>query len=577
MSIGSSFQWPQYPTAMAATRLVNKGVVVVASIGNSGTSGLYAAGAPGLGEKVIGVASFDNTHDLLPYFTITPDNAKLGYGAATGAPPPPTSGSEPMARTGTVTSSADGCAVLPAGSLSGKVALIRRGTCPFYQKAFNAQSAGATGVVLYNNTTGRVSPTVAGSPAISIPVVAISAAEGALIDSRLASGPVTMTWTNQRASFPNALGGLISSFSSYGLSPDLVLKPDIGAPGGNIYSTYPLEKGGYASLSGTSMASPHVAGTAALLLQSAPNTPSQAVRGILQNSASPKPWWGNPGLGFLDNVHRQGAGMVRIDNAIVTATRIDPAKLSLGEGQAGAVSSTLTLRNTGSTAVTYTVSSTNALSTGSNTFAPTFSTSNASVAFNVPSVSLPAGASASVVATITPASAPAGGQYGGYLVFTPDDGSATLRVPFAGYIGDYQARQVLVPTANAFPWLAKFNGATYFNQTGGASYTMSGNDIPFFLVHLDHHARTLRMDVVATGSGKSWHRAFNEDYLPRNSTSTGFFAFSWDGVTTAGGKSYVVPNGTYTIKLSVLKALGDPANPAHWETWNSPVVTVARP
>ena len=56
MSIGSSFQWPQYPTAMASNRLVNKGMVVVASIGNSGTSGVYAAGAPGLGDKVIGVA-----------------------------------------------------------------------------------------------------------------------------------------------------------------------------------------------------------------------------------------------------------------------------------------------------------------------------------------------------------------------------------------------------------------------------------------------------------------------------------------------------------------------------------------
>jgi hypothetical protein len=57
----SAFQWPQYPTAMAASNLVNMGVVVVASIGNSGANGVYSAGAPGLGEKVIGVASFDNT------------------------------------------------------------------------------------------------------------------------------------------------------------------------------------------------------------------------------------------------------------------------------------------------------------------------------------------------------------------------------------------------------------------------------------------------------------------------------------------------------------------------------------
>ena len=154
MSIGSAFQWPQYPTAVASDRLVNKGMVVVASIGNSGTSGLYAAGAPGLGQKVIGVASFDNTDVVLPVFTISPDNTKVGYTVAAASPNPPTSGTFPMARTGTKTSTADACVALPAGSLAGQVALIRRGTCGFYVKAFNAQTAGAVAVVLYNNITG---------------------------------------------------------------------------------------------------------------------------------------------------------------------------------------------------------------------------------------------------------------------------------------------------------------------------------------------------------------------------------------------------------------------------------------
>jgi hypothetical protein len=57
------------------------------------------------------------------------------------------------------------------------VVLIRRGTCSFYVKSFNAQTAGAIGVVLYNNVAGRVSPTVAGAPPITIPVVAISDVE----------------------------------------------------------------------------------------------------------------------------------------------------------------------------------------------------------------------------------------------------------------------------------------------------------------------------------------------------------------------------------------------------------------
>jgi subtilisin family serine protease len=74
MSIGSAFTWPQYPTAMAANRLVNMGMVVVASIGNEGSYGLYSAGAPGLGEKVIGVASYDNNFTYLPYFTVGGEN-----------------------------------------------------------------------------------------------------------------------------------------------------------------------------------------------------------------------------------------------------------------------------------------------------------------------------------------------------------------------------------------------------------------------------------------------------------------------------------------------------------------------
>lgn len=575
MSIGSSYQWPQYPTAQAASRLVNKGMVVVASIGNSGANGLYAAGAPGLGEKVIGVASFNNTNITQKAFSISPDNTLVGFNTASGAPPAPTSGTYPMGRTGTTTTANDACSSLAPGSLTGKAALIRRGTCSFYIKAFNAQTAGAAGVVLYNSTSGTLSPTVAGSPAITIPVVFITAANGALINGRIASGGVDLTWGTQTVSAPDPTGNLISSFSSYGLSPDLALKPDIGAPGGNIYSTYPIELGSYASISGTSMASPHVAGTAALLLQAAPKTSSQSVRGILQNTASPKLWAGNPSLGLLDNVQRQGAGMVRIDDAITTATRVEPSKLSLGESETGPSTSTLTLRNTGSTVVTYTPSAVNALSNGTNTFAPTFHTSNATVSFDLPNVVVPPGSSATLSATITPPAVPANGIYGGYLMFTPDDGSATLRVPFAGYIGDYQSRVVLTPTAAGFPWLAKLGATSYTNQPSGATYSLVGNDIPFFLLHADHQARRLRMDVFAL-DGKSWHRAFQEEYLPRNATATGFYAFSWDGVTTAGGKNYVVPNGTYLVQLSVLKALGDAANPAHWETWMSPQVTIAR-
>jgi subtilisin family serine protease len=580
MSIGSAYQWPQYPTAMAATRLVNKGMVVVASIGNNGANGLYAAGAPGLGEKVIGVASYDNTSVTLTKFTITPDGYAIGFAPAAGAPLPPTSGTYPMARTGTATTANDACnPVAPApGSLTGKVALIRRGGCTFYEKAWNAQAAGAIAVVLYNNTAGRFSPTVAGTPLITIPVVAISDTEGGLIDGRLAAGPVDMTWTDETGSFPSPTGGLISSFSSYGLSPDLALKPDIGAPGGNIYSTYPIELGSYATLSGTSMASPHVAGAVALLLQAKPKTPAQAVRGILQNSADPVVWWGNPGLGYLDMVHRQGAGMLDIDDAILSTTKVEPAKLALGESEFGPATRTLKIESNSMMPVTYDLSHAPALATGPNTFTVGATTGFANVVFSVPSVTVPAHGYATVDVTITAnPGLPDLSQYGGYLVLTPVGGGQSYRVPYAGLKGDYQTKTVLTGGGYGFPWLAYLDGGFYYEAPPAHVFTMVGEDVPYLLVHLDHQAAQMKVEVFHFLSAKSWHLMYSEKYLPRNSTSSSFFSFPFDGTTFAGKKTYTVPDGTYYLQLSVLKPLGDPANPMHWETWMSASFVIDRP
>jgi len=600
MSIGSAFSWPQYPTAVAASNLVDAGMVVVASIGNSGANGVYAAGAPGLGEHVIGVASFDNSHVSLSAFTISPDDALIGYGPAAAAPLPPTSGSYPMARTGTTTTADDACAPI-ADDLTGHVVLIRRGGCTFHAKALNAQDAGAAGVALYNNSAGRFSPTVAGTPAITIPVVAISDVEGALIDGRLAGGDVTMTWTEELLMSENPTGGLISSFSSYGLSPDLALKPDIGAPGGLIRSTYPLEGGAYATISGTSMSAPHVAGGVALLLQARPSLGAHDVRGVLQNSADPKNWWGNPGLGFLDNVHRQGAGMLDIPGAILGTTRVTPAKIAAGEGEVGPFAQTLWIENHGASDVTYALSSVNALSTGGSTFSPGFFLGGASVSFSDTSVTVPAGGSAGVAATINPAAGPDLGQYGGYIVITGDDHSVT-RVPYAGFVGDYQAIVAMAPGTFGFPLLAQ--ATSCFRVVDGecilgsyavppVSATFDMSDVynqPAILVHLAHQVQYMEMNILHASDMRPVHPVFHNtnvfEYLPRNATAGGFFAFGWDGsryhsemVRGKGSNELfkVVPDGDYVLEVRALKALGNPRNSAHWETWTSPVITIERP
>lgn len=605
MSIGSAFQWPQYPTAVAASNLVDAGMVVVASIGNSGANGLYAAGAPGLGEHVIGVASFDNTHVALNTFSVTPAGLAIGYANAAAAPEAPTSGSLPLAKTGTPASTADGCTVSgPLPDFSGMAVLIRRGTCAFHEKALNAQNAGAAAVILYNNAAGRFSPTVAGTPAITIPVVAISDTEGVDINNAMDAEPQTLNWTTDLGTFTNPTGGLISSFSSYGLSPDLALKPDIGAPGGLIRSTYPLENGAYATISGTSMSSPHVAGGVALLLEAKPGTPAHDVRGILQNSADPKNWWGNPGLGFLDNVHRQGAGMLDIDDAILATTRVTPAKLALGESAAGPATRTLWIENDSASPVTYDLSHVPALSTGPNTFTPAFFTGFAAVAFSQASVTVPAGGSASVDVTITANPGLADlSQYGGYVVFTPQGGGQAFRVPYAGLKGDYQAKPVLTDGGGiGFPLLGVATscirvvdgeciGGSFAIPPAGYAFDMS--DVfnqPAILMHFDHHAQYMEMNILHAANGRPVHPVFHQtnvvEYLPRNSTSTGFFAFGWDGtryhsnMTNGKGPNElfkVLPNGDYVLQVRVLKALGDPRNRDHWEEWTSPVITIARP
>ncbi len=595
-SLGSARQWPQYPTAVAASRLVNKGVVMVASIGNNGPGGsspdaLFAAGAPGVGAKVIGVASYDNAQR-----SFIVNGTPYGYNAVNGSPLPPTSGSLLMAKTGAAgqptlpPTAPDACTALPAGSLAGRAVLIRRGGCTFYVKAANAQNAGAAAVVLYNNAAGALNATVAGPlPAITVPVVGITAAQGATLDALIVAGPTTLTWTADYVGFPFGTGGLISGFSSFGLAADLGMKPNIGAPGGGIFSSYPLELGGAATLSGTSMSSPHVAGGVALILEAKPNISANGMMARLQNAADPKNWSGGPSLGLLDHTHRQGAGMLDIVGVVQSTTVVEPGQLSLGESEAGPTTRTLSVKNESGASVTYALSHESALATGPNTqsgasYALTgVFNAPAAVVFSAPSVTVPGGGSASFDVTVAAnAGLPNRSLYGGYVVLTPQGGGAVVRVPFAGFKGDYQSTVVLTPTANAFPWLARVVGPNLVNQPAGASYSLVGNDIPYFVVHLDHHARRVRLEATDAVTGKSWHRVSDDEYVGRNATPGGFSLFTWDGNTFSGkGKNgsqqYTAPNGQYIVTLSVLKALGDESNPAHWETWTSPTITLARP
>jgi len=607
MSIGSAFgNWPESPEAVASDNLVDAGMVVVASIGNSGANGgqLWSAGAPGVAHRVIGVASFDNRKATLPSFTV--GGTSYGYNRASGSlATVPQSGNGEIVFTGTPTTTNDGCNAFAPSSLAGKIAFVRRGTCGFYNKALNAQHAGAVAVVLYNNAAGALNPTVApvptGAEPVMIPVAAITATDAAAIFAGRAANHA-LTWTNQTIETPLATAGTISDFSSFGTDAELQLKPDIGGPGGQIYSTWPHQQfGGHNSISGTSMAAPHIAGLAALVLQAKnKNITPARVQTLLMNTALPKGLNVAPTAG-LEPTWRQGAGLAQIVPAVQTPAWVSPSKFSLGEGNGG--SQQLTITNGGSTSLTYDLSQVSTIGTGPSTtsgavypFNFSYLTGVANTAtFSSPSVTVAPGSSVDVTVDIAAGAWRDRSLYGGFVVLTPRGGGDTLRVPYVGFKGDYQSLPVLTSASCGLPAVFKVNAAASDTCLGGgiqrlgaagASFTLQGSDIPILLYHLNHQVRRLNIQVYKA-DGSPVHPVFNYasqlDYLPRNSAAATFFEFDWDGTRSQdngggnGDHRKVVPNGTYVLKLSVLKALGNASNPADWETFTTPPITLARP
>lgn len=116
---------------------------------------------------------------------------------------------------------------------------MNRGGCMFNQKILNGQNAGAVGVIIYNNNPGPVAPSVAPNT-VQIDFGGISKEDGYNLFHHLRKYPgkeVKAEFLKEDMSFPVPTAGSISSFSSWGLGPDLSLKPDLSAPGGQIYST----------------------------------------------------------------------------------------------------------------------------------------------------------------------------------------------------------------------------------------------------------------------------------------------------------------------------------------------------
>lgn len=156
-----------------------------------------------------------------------------------------------------------------------------------------------------------------------------------LVQTFASGAPLALSFPQSGAAYnmPDVLnGGLVSSFSSYGPSYDMELKPALAAPGGNILSTYPRALGTWALDSGTSMATPFVAGAAALVLQARGRSAAavKGMRDLLSATARPVAAGKEEGA-LLQTLAQQGAGLIQVDLAIGTKTVVSPTQLLLND------------------------------------------------------------------------------------------------------------------------------------------------------------------------------------------------------------------------------------------------------
>ncbi|GAA0371375.1 S8 family serine peptidase [Bacillus horti] len=196
--------------------------------------------------------------------------------------------------------------------LTGKVALIQRGAISFGEKSVNAQNAGAEAVIIFNNAPGNFGGTL-GEPGDYVPTFSLSQEEGQAILAKIneAEDAYSITFNSQ------FVEDVMADSSSRGPTlPGLTIKPDVSAPGVAILSTVPAFDGNYEDAydpkGGTSMAAPHIAGAAALLLQKDSSLTPFEVKSLLMNNALKISDRQGQRYSHMD----QGAGRVDLENTL---------------------------------------------------------------------------------------------------------------------------------------------------------------------------------------------------------------------------------------------------------------------
>ena len=281
MSLGSPFGDPESADAQAADAAAQAGVVVIAASGNNGPNA-YLTSAPAAASGALSVAAVDSHLDYPGAVLGLDTGATVTAIDANGATLP----AGPLALV--VLRNPDGTVSLGCSEaeyvdsvIAGKVVVTQRGTCARIDRATFGARHGAAAVIMINNGPGYP-PYEGPIPSVAIPFLGVLTSDAPAVLAAAAIGTLTA------ATVPNPTARQAASFSSGGARAyDSALKPDVAAPGVSIYSAAVGTGNDGIMESGTSMATPHVSGVAALTVQAHPGWDADALRAAIENTADP--------------------------------------------------------------------------------------------------------------------------------------------------------------------------------------------------------------------------------------------------------------------------------------------------
>ncbi|MFT3943300.1 MAG: S8 family serine peptidase [Ancrocorticia sp.] len=644
MSLGADFTpWPNYPTSVAADNLVKAGIHVVVAQGNQGRDGAFSFGAPASARDVIAVGWADGVPER--HSAMRVGGQLYAFQNTMRSPYAPIEGEIELASY--PQGQEAGAVDLPGTPFTGKAVLISQGESNYADQVKAATADGAAAIIIHSARDGeRIWPDPWGDEwEASLPVLLTSFDTGSQLRSIIKDSgkePTILTWTDEWAlSEPYYERPVLSDQSSWGVSGDLDIKPDIVAQGEFVRSAFPLDgfhhdRPGTAMMSGTSMASPHVAGSVALLLEGKPEfTPAQ-IKTLLLNHATPVATVDDETK--LEPIHHQGAGIIgQIDPGwYVNPAQgsdpddspqpftVSPAKINLGDGDK-IETTTLTITNPGDTPTRYFLDFYGNVETmsRSNFSDREFATHDFDglITFSGEAVSagnevqIPAGESRDIQVTIKEptkykgdkgAVAP-GSMYGGFIsVWGFDSSHAT--VPFFGMTGDYETdRGYLLATYGqlwdqaildawgvdrddiyAPPSLASGCDLTGNCASGypqpieeGYIFNVEAGDIPGIALFVVNPLRSLKIEAFhANDDGTKG--APVSDYGPFYTSDgegafLGYRLYQWDATVQASddpADRRLVEPGRYVIEATAIKGMGQATKGPNTESWVSPVFTV---